>query len=455
MSDKTPSPQSVVVPVERLSANRERFNEALVGIPDVADRRNKGQQFNAYDLDDEGERKAVCIGPITSRPLSLVEAPADVADLIEAALRLASDSLLASAPSSLAGGEVRDVSGETVMGMRVAAYRHPASCPPDLDKSEWLAFFNGSPPNTYCEHWSTPGEHRTDVERLFTEADVRRILAALSPEAPAREGAVKACADFQEAIDYFEADVADALAEDSERADLWDREVTVNIDALKTVMNAALTPRHEAPAETFNPAVGSPATRLQMGMIIAARDEAPAEGAGEVADRFEKYLTERARSRQLDPEDIHGMHIGDAREVVLTVADLRTAIIALRARSSAPEAREGEAVGAVYGCGKADLYTAELPDGTLLYTHPAAPSADKLRWIGIDEHDGGKAPVLLIGLYRDGSTWSDVYHGWWQPPFIGADDHPNEGSWARWPHPFPPTHFANISTPDDLKGDAK
>ena len=81
------------------------------------------------------------------------------------------------------------------------------------------------------------------VDRL-----VDTLLAALSPEAPAREGVVKACADFQEAIDYFEADVADALAEDSERADLWDREVTVNIDALKTVMSAALTPRHEAPA---------------------------------------------------------------------------------------------------------------------------------------------------------------------------------------------------------------
>lgn len=70
-------------------------------------------------------------------------------------------------------------------------------------------------------------------------------------EAPA-EGAgevVKACAAFQEAIDYFEADVADAMAEESERADLWDREATVNIDALKTVMAAALATREEAPAE--------------------------------------------------------------------------------------------------------------------------------------------------------------------------------------------------------------
>ena len=79
----------------------------------------------------------------------------------------------------------------------------------------------------------------------------RRICekCGLYHEAPA-EGAgevVKACADFQEAIDYFEADVADALAEGSERADLWDREVTVNIDALKTVMSAALRARSSAP----------------------------------------------------------------------------------------------------------------------------------------------------------------------------------------------------------------
>ncbi|WP_303702850.1 hypothetical protein [Brevundimonas naejangsanensis] len=67
--------------------------------------------------------------------------------------------------------------------------------------------------------------------------------------APVREegGAVKrACVDFQEAIDDFEADVADVMAEGSERADLWDREITINIDALKTVMSAALATREEA-----------------------------------------------------------------------------------------------------------------------------------------------------------------------------------------------------------------
>lgn len=73
----------------RLERELARFREALAGVPDVQDRVSLGQQFNAYDLSND-DLKAVCIGPITSRPLSLTEAPADVADLLEAALRLAS-----------------------------------------------------------------------------------------------------------------------------------------------------------------------------------------------------------------------------------------------------------------------------------------------------------------------------------------------------------------------------
>lgn len=76
---------------------------------------------------------------------------------------------------------------------------------------------------------------------------IRPLLSA----APAPEGGavMKACVVFQEAIDDFEAEVADVMAEGSERADLWDREITVNIDALKTVMSAAIATREEAPAE--------------------------------------------------------------------------------------------------------------------------------------------------------------------------------------------------------------
>lgn len=74
----------------------------------------------------------------------------------------------------------------------------------------------------------------------------RSLSAAPAPESGAVE---RACVVFQEAIDDFEAEVADVMAEGSERADLWDREITVNIDALKTVMSAALATREEVPAD--------------------------------------------------------------------------------------------------------------------------------------------------------------------------------------------------------------
>lgn len=90
-------------------------------------------------------------------------------------------------------------------------------------------------------------EHPHDASYLIEEV----TALAAAPAAPYPVGVVgrvaKACADFQEAIDYFEADVADVMAEGSERADLWDREVTVNIDALKAVMNAALCPPSREP----------------------------------------------------------------------------------------------------------------------------------------------------------------------------------------------------------------
>lgn len=73
----------------------ERFKDALENMPDVFERHAKGQMFNAYDLDDDGGSKAVCIGPITSRPLSLFAAPADVAELVEASLKLAAHALAA------------------------------------------------------------------------------------------------------------------------------------------------------------------------------------------------------------------------------------------------------------------------------------------------------------------------------------------------------------------------
>lgn len=78
----------------------------------------------------------------------------------------------------------RDVSGETFMGMRVAAWREPIRCPPDEDPEKFEEMFRLGKPNTYAEHWSTL---REGAERLFTETDVRALadrLEALQPSEP-------------------------------------------------------------------------------------------------------------------------------------------------------------------------------------------------------------------------------------------------------------------------------
>jgi len=87
-----------------------------------------------------------------------------------------------------------------------------------------------------------PGWFRVTGHKFIFSAtgDDAAIRLSAPQAAGVGERVAKACADFQEAIDDFEAEVADVMAEGSERADLWDREVTVNIDALKAVMNAAL-----------------------------------------------------------------------------------------------------------------------------------------------------------------------------------------------------------------------
>lgn len=62
----------------------------------------------------------------------------------------------------------RDLSGETVCGFRVAAYRetHP----------EHGAKYG----HRYSEHWSTPSANpAVTVERLFTEAQLRAALSRL------------------------------------------------------------------------------------------------------------------------------------------------------------------------------------------------------------------------------------------------------------------------------------
>jgi len=72
----------------------------------------------------------------------------------------------------VAAMDSRDVAGETVLGMRVAAYRetHP----------EHGAKYG----HCYSEHWSTPNHKHPDVkvERLFTESAVRALLQSQQAE---------------------------------------------------------------------------------------------------------------------------------------------------------------------------------------------------------------------------------------------------------------------------------
>ena len=51
-------------------------------------------------------------------------------------------------------------------------------------------------------------------------------------------------------------------------------------------------------------------------------DELPADMEAVVA-RLDHYLSERAKMSQIDRDLIHGLNVGDTREAVLTVADIR------------------------------------------------------------------------------------------------------------------------------------
>ena len=46
--------------------------------------------------------------------------------------------------------------------------------------------------------------------------------------------------------------------------------------------------------------------------------------------------------------------------------------------------------------------------------------------------------VLLIAEYPVVGGWADMYHGWWSAP---------DQEWQRWPHKFPPTHYAIPNVP--------
>lgn len=55
--------------------------------------------------------------------------------------------------------------------------------------------------------------------------------------------------------------------------------------------------------------------------------------------------------------------------------------------------------------------------------------------------------VILIGVYKElpqagGRPYkTDPYVGWLE----------NDGDFARWPHPYPPTHFAELPSTKELE----
>jgi hypothetical protein len=80
---------------------------------------------------------------------------------------------LASRPTTpeaqLAEEDGRDLSGETYLGLRVAAWR---------EESRHGEKYG----HVYSEHWSTPGAGAKNVERLFTESQVAVLTAQLAAQ---------------------------------------------------------------------------------------------------------------------------------------------------------------------------------------------------------------------------------------------------------------------------------
>jgi hypothetical protein len=95
----------------------------------------------------------------------------------------------------------RDASGETVLGMRVAAYRetHP----------EHGSKFG----HIYSEHWSTPNylHPNVKVERLFTEKQVRDLIQQQQATIERLSAALEPFADKAAYADAVEAEDDDYL----------------------------------------------------------------------------------------------------------------------------------------------------------------------------------------------------------------------------------------------------
>ncbi|MNS15289.1 hypothetical protein D3C72_469210 [compost metagenome] len=392
-AEHTPSPQSVVVPVAVL-------NEA------------------AGVLDCEG------YGPLSMSLLSCLSAPA---------------------PSSLAGGEVTNDQIQSVMLAAIKEVRatvtdatEGACMDADIIRMErgtvdmgdtgWavmravhrrLAALSPEAPEPAVlvrDRFGTILDHLTTAPEGW---ELRRVT-----EAPAREG-VEPWKEGREegrlaARPWRKGDPVPAVGtmvlvsgahgdieSDQHRAFQWRRVIGYGVDGadficlqnkgcwptverMENCWFAALTPRHEAPADHHEQNLTASNAELTEQALSHPPLEVPAEGAGEaaIAKLFDAVEMADDYNRLSDrPKRL-------AKDFLLD-SELRDAVSSLRARSSAPEAREGEAAGWRWRFDN-DLSESmwfyghvvpERPENAIntivetqpLYTHPSAPSADKLR----------------------------------------------------------------------------
>lgn len=448
-AEHTPSPESVVVPVEPTEAMHYAGDRIL------ANAVTKGGSI--YDT-----TKAMWSALLAAAP----------------------------APSSLAGGEVTNDDAPTYMRLAQALSRHPE-----------VMVVERSDPTLEL----TPDSLEHLLDDVFP-------LAALSPEAPAREVTdamvEAACSRFvSESEDIWSASVwPEGLDDDGDRGDGGRVRLISEDDqhkiraAMRFALQDALTPRHEAPnrnpldpdapseamidaglkvdwsnedergtvinvwyamnaarrheAPASHAFEASHSVQREGGCKVCGHDEAsheaPAEGAGEAMTEREvrqwidacnheparqvlrDYLALRARSSAPEAREealgnllavIHGDGGHRALEVGTKQAALEAEKIVADLLSSAPEAREGEAVTVSAVCGWCDgakvvqsqtyghvICSHCRGSGVETYTRnvTAAPSADKLR-IAVEALEPfAKAADKLDGLWsEDDWRWND------------------------------------------------
>lgn len=295
-------------------------------------------------------------------------------------------------------------------------------------------------------HWQIDEPTGITAENCEYEPVYTSILAALSPEAPARKGVEvsrqerarrawhltptekKLLARLEEGPLPFDEASALMSGPDAARTFVYKlRQKSFDIESQRTRTGepglgavtyvlvsspptAALTPRHEAPASHAFEA--SHSVQREGGCKVCGHDEAsheaPAEGAGEL------WPVGSWLSAALDDPSVCAEMKADIREWFDNGGHLR-------ARSSAPEAREAVAwVGSEelslirggYQTVTATLWGKKISGTEPLYTHPAHPSADHAELMRLAE--AASAHLAGPNLNTDGfglQIWGDSFKG--------------------------------------------